>query len=132
MKKLKQWVFERYFQSEKNLLELLVKDNKELQGIALEQIQQIQELESDVAKLDYAKEDLEIRVEAQSDTISKLEEQVNDLDHELSVMEREREDLEWSYENEIENYKEEIHGFEQEVEQLEDRIDQLEFEMEEG
>jgi predicted nucleic acid-binding Zn-ribbon protein len=86
----------------------LIKDNHELQGIAVEQINHIQELEDKIASLEYREEDLELDIE-------RLEDEVRDLENDNDNLQYEVSDLE-----------DQVRGYEWEVETLEDRINELE------
>jgi chromosome segregation ATPase len=88
MKKFKQWVFDKYFASEKRLIELLVQNQDEMKEIALEQIVHIQELEDKIAHYDYREEDLELEVE-------RLKDRVDDLERDLDDAMDEKQSLEW-------------------------------------
>jgi chromosome segregation ATPase len=96
------------FPKQADQLIALVKDNMELQGIAVEQIKHIQELEDKVASLEYREEDLELSIE-------RLEDEVRDLENDVD-------NKNW----EIDSLEDDKRGLEYEVESLEDRINELE------
>jgi chromosome segregation ATPase len=104
MKKFRQWVWKKYFASEQKLIDILIRDNKELEGIAMEQIKHIQELEDKIHTLEFEQEDLELHVE-------RLEDKVSDLEYDLERTQDENQSLEW------------------ENDRLEDQVADLQFEL---
>jgi predicted RNase H-like nuclease (RuvC/YqgF family) len=90
---IKQWIFDTFFAKEKELIETLVADNEELKGICVEQIQQIQDLETKNYKLDFENEDLELKIERLEDRIEDLEYDNDQLHAEHGQLESERDYL---------------------------------------
>jgi polyhydroxyalkanoate synthesis regulator phasin len=103
-KRFKDWLFAKYFSSEKRLIELLVRDNEEMKDIALEQINFIQELQDRVATLEYVNEDLEVKLEYTEDKLQELE-------YDLEKTQDENQSLEWD------------------IERLEEQVTDLEYEL---
>jgi chromosome segregation ATPase len=93
-KRFKDWLFAKYFSSEKRLIELLVRDNEEMKDIALEQINFIQELQDRVATLEYVNEDLEVKLEYTEDKVEELKYDLEKTQDEIQTLEWENDRLE--------------------------------------
>jgi hypothetical protein len=63
-----------FFKNEFKQMERLMRDNVELQGIVLDQIQMIRELEDKNSHLDFQLEDTEIQLEHVKEKLRKYEE----------------------------------------------------------